>query len=349
VAPAKRIAVASQGGGSHAAFTAGVLKVLLRQSNERDYRLMAFSGTSGGAISSLLAWYGLLTDGPEKAISLLDRFWRDNAARLPFETLWNGLAVWASGLPLEVRASPYQPPLSWMLAQLRLLSDLQERFTLWGPRREFVDLKLLLEKHVDFDTVKGHTGDPWFLVGAVDISSGRFKAFDSTKGEIGVEALLASAALPWLFRAVQVDGRAYWDGLFSQNPPIRDFITGRALDNRPDEIWIIQINPQERPGEPHLAEDILDRRNELSGNLSLNQEVEFIETVNRWLADGFLSADRFKTIHLHTIPMSPELAFSLNSASKLDRNAALLETLMADGEEQARRFLTTWSGAGDKT
>jgi NTE family protein len=345
--PAKKVAVACQGGGSHAAFTAGVLKVLLRQADEHRYRLMAFSGTSGGAISSLLAWYGLLTDGADKAISLLDEFWRDNAARLPFELLWNGLAVWASRLPLEVRASPYQPPLSWTPAQLRLLSGLQERFKLWGPRNEFIDLKRLLEKHVDFDTVKGHTGEPWFLVGAVDISSGRFKAFDSTKGEIGVEALLASAALPWLFRAVHVDGRAYWDGLFSQNPPIRDFVTGRVLDNRPDEIWIIQINPQERPGEPQLAEEILDRRNELSGNLSLNQELDFIETVNRWLAEGSLSADKFKIIRVHNIPMSPQLAFSLDSASKLDRNAALIEKLLADGENQARSFLTAWSDLPD--
>jgi NTE family protein len=338
----RRVAVACQGGGSHAAFTAGVLKALLLNNKQDNYQIIAFSGTSGGAMSSLLVWYGLVTGGTDKAIGLLDSFWKDNSATLPFERLWNTWSLMASRLPLEVRASPYTPPLSWTLEQLGLLSQIQERLGFWGPRREFVDLKLLLEKYVNFDEMKNHAGQPWFIVGAVDISSGEFKAFDSTKAEISVDALLASAALPWLFKAVHIDEHAYWDGLFSQNPPIRDFVTGRALEERPDEIWIIQINPQERRDEPKLAEDILDRRNELAGNLSLNQETDFIGTVNRWLQDGSLSKEKFKSIGVHRIAMSPEVAEKLDPSSKLDRSQALIQGLMAHGEKQGQRFLASW-------
>jgi NTE family protein len=239
-----RVAVACQGGGSHAAFTAGVLKVLVQEEQRQDYQLTDFSGTSGGALSALLTWYGLVTGGNErvaKALKLLDSFWQEIAATLPFEQLWNWWSVWASTLPFEVRASPYAPPMSWTIEQLGVLSRLQEVVPLWGPRREFVDLKRLLEKYVRFDEVKDHAGEPWFLIGAVAITSGQFRAFDSKKAEISVEALLASAALPWLFRAVQIGAQAYWDGLFSQNPPIRDFITGRARGaarrdlDRPDQ------------------------------------------------------------------------------------------------------------------
>ena len=89
-------------------------------------------------------------------------------------------------------------------------------------------------------------------------------------------AILASAAIPTLFRAVWIDHKAYWDGLFSQNPPIRDFVqVSDSSDEKPDEIWVIQINPQGRPREPMSLEEIRDRRNELAGNLSLNQEIYF--------------------------------------------------------------------------
>jgi NTE family protein len=337
----RRIAVACQGGGSHAAFTAGVLKTLVRD-NGHGYKLTGFSGTSGGAMSALLAWYGLLTGGVDESLALLDGFWRTNSARLPFETLLNGWTTAYTRFPLEVRGSPYSPPLSWSIDQLKLLSEVHERAQFWGPRMEFVDLEALLAKYVDLDRVKDHTGDPQLLVGAIDINSGEFKAFDSDKGEITVKALLASAALPRIFKAVRIGEHAYWDGLYSQNPPIRDFITGHSLGEKPDEIWIIQINPQEYTGEPTTPEEITDRCNELSGNLSLNQEVSFIMKVNSWLQAGWLPKEEFKTIQVHRIAMSPSLAGALDSSSKLDRSPVLVERLIADGEALGKRFLARW-------
>jgi NTE family protein len=114
---------------------------------------------------------------------------------------------------------------------------------------------------------------------------GEFRAFDSRRDRISAETVLASAAIPTVFRAVHLDGGVYWDGLFSQNPPIREL-----LEVMPDEIWVIQINPTQRDTEPQTTLDIADRRNELAGNLSLYQELHFIEKIDELLKAGILSA-----------------------------------------------------------
>jgi NTE family protein len=336
------VAIACQGGGSHAAFTAGVLKVLLTSGEAARYWVRGLSGTSGGAISAALAWYGLLSGGSERSIHLLDGLWRDSSAILPFERALNGYDVWASRLPVTLKTSPYTPPLSTIVEQLRILAQLQRVSPTVGPRREFVDLRALLSKYLDLDSVQAHRGAPRFLVGAVDVLSGEFKTFDSENGEISVETLLASAALPALFRAVPLAGRLYWDGLFSQNPPIREFVsTPQQADEKPDEIWIVQINPQTRDAEPRAPEDIEDRRNELAGNLSLNQEVHFIETINALLArEALEDRERYKPVTVKWIAIDPTMVRSrLDVASKSNRDPAFIQDLIAHGEHQARAFL----------
>jgi len=119
------------------------------------------------------------------------------------------------------------------------------------------------------------------LVGTVDVLSGQFKAFHSRRDRISAETVLASAAIPTLFRSVRLDGGTYWDGLFSQNPPVKEL-----TDERPDEIWVIQINPRENEREPKTIAEIADRRNELAGNLSLYQELDFIEKIDQMLEQG---------------------------------------------------------------
>ena len=113
--------------------------------------------------------------------------------------------------------------------------------------------------------------------------SGRFRAFHSRREQITADMILASAAIPNVFPAVHTDGGTYWDGLFSQNPPVHEL-----LDATPDELWVIQINPTARADEPKTVLDITDRRNELAGNLSLYQELHGIEVIDRLLADGQL-------------------------------------------------------------
>jgi NTE family protein len=310
----RTVALACQGGGSHTAFTGGVLQRLLADQN---HRVVALSGTSGGAVCALLAWYGLLTGGAAEAGRLLERFWDDTAATSLRDRAAN---AWLVGLArLEGRValptvSPYAYP------------------DVAGPA--FTDL---LTRHVDADRLarlqeSPPEDQPLLLLGAADVLSGGFKAFSSRRQEITVNAVLASAAVPLLFRAVQEGGRYYWDGLFSQNPPVREL-----PDAGPEEIWVIRINPRARATEPRTVGDIADRRNELAGNLSLEQELYFIRKVNEW-ADRL--GDPYRRIAIREL----DLDLDLDVASKLDRNPALLRRLFDAGREQAAAFLAGLPG-----
>lgn len=308
-----KIAIACQGGGSHTSFTAGALKTLLARSG--DYDFIGFSGASGGAICALLAWYGKLTGGSNRASELLDSFWLENSASDYWDMVSNELFVEGSrlqGLIAVPEVSPYLYP---SLAKNRL--------------------RRMLEDHVDFGRIgelSASADSPNLLVSAVEVRSGEFKIF--TGYEISVDAMLASTAIPNLFRAVRINGGTYWDGLFSQNPPIREFLRSREnAARKPDEIWVIQVNPQRRASEPTSMLDILDRRNELAGNLSLNQEVHSIETINRLLPH--LPEDKYKPVKVRRI----EMRRNLDAASKLDRSPSFIREMMSYGEERAGEFL----------
>lgn len=302
----RRVAIACQGGGSHTAFTAGVLKRLLR---EQDYEIVALSGTSGGAVCALLTWYGLSQGDPLRSIELLDSFWEDNSARDPWDVGLNSSLVQASrleGVMSLPAVSPYfYPPFA------------KTRF------------RRLLERHVPSLADLPAPG-PLLLIGAVNVLSGEFKVFSSARGEVTLDAILASAAVPNLFRAVSIDGSIYWDGLFSQNPPVREL-----PDVQPDEIWVVQVNPIVRHAEPTTSGEILDRRNELSGNLSLEQELFFIAKITELVAAGALAGTKYREITVGRVVLDRDLDY----ASKLDRSPAFISDLIAYGEEQATAFL----------
>jgi NTE family protein len=293
----KRVAIACQGGGSHTAFTAGVLKRLLRDDELARYDLVGLSGTSGGAICALLAWYGLSGPAHAPAGELLDAFWADNSATLPHERMLNSWTVFVGALQDVVAmpaVSPYLNPLASAVP---------------------AELRRMLEARVDFDALPEADREPMLLIGAVDVLSGEFKAFDSRHERISVETILASAAIPTLFRSVHLDDGTYWDGLFSQNPPVRELV-----DARPDEIWVIQINPTHVDSEPRSPIEIADRRNELSGNLSLHQELRFIEKIDQLLEEGALARDgKYRTIVVRVIERArARLSPALGVVSKLD-------------------------------
>lgn len=332
--PPEKIAIACQGGGSHTAFTAGVLKRLL--SEIEPERFSGFSGASGGAACALLAWYGLHTDGPERAQELLDNFWDDVAATTPWERAANDAAVNAwrmqdSGL-WTFRSSPYD----------------------WGAGETARDfLRDALEAQVDFSRFESFDERPKLYVSAVDVNAGQFRTFDG--GELSVERVLASMAVPSLLPAVELptrDGGSrhyHWDGLFSQNPPIREFLSEKgSREEKPDTIWIVQVDPQQQVGEPRTLSEIADRRDELSANLSLNQEVFFIRQVNEWLEEGALSGE-YKPVRVRRIQLVPgdeseeaiERAegIGLSPASKLDRSPTHLRRLDALGDRRAGEFL----------
>jgi NTE family protein len=156
--------------------------------------------------------------------------------------------------------------------------------------------------------------------------------------------ILASAAIPTLFKAVHTDGGVYWDGLFSQNPPVREL-----PDAKPNEIWVIQINPETSASEPKSMPEITDRRNELSGNLSLYQEIHFIRTVNGLvdkLGEGENSEDKRLLVsgeedkeYRHIDVKWIQMLRDLDTASKLNRDPSFIRKMMAYGQEQAEKFL----------
>jgi predicted acylesterase/phospholipase RssA len=480
----KNIAIACQGGGSHAAYSAGVLQQLLPMFDDKtqQLRLVGISGTSGGAICALLAWYGWLTDGPEAAARKLEAFWQSNCALLPGEKVWNESVVKAiETLPFDIKFSPYEWP-------LREDEDIMTR--LWPSavnmmggdnpwmRGNFFQLGELVQPHVDFELIEA-LGDfcsiphhikqwltadfqagmldgaagcvqqfeqikqhfqhqinnglaapstilqrmaamqlpaasplqqalsqwtettwtaeagalldlsnavlkitnqiPQLLLGAVDVGNGEFFAFSSERarmdGGICLKAVLASAALPWLFQAVTIeqdgpDGKPhqphrYWDGLFSQNPPIKNFISGLIDDSKkPDEFWVVQINPDEFGLRAHRqrsgtaidalsGNEIWHTRDALSGNLSLNQEISFLESINKIIGDDVTKTARgYKQVQAHRIVMDGSaveavLGHKLGVFSKFDRDPALKESLVAHGREQAARFLSVRKAIAD--
>jgi len=311
------VAIACQGGGSHTAFTAGVLKHLLREWDDDEYELVGISGTSGGAYNALAAWYGIVTGDHGKAIDTLDAIWDDLATDGVSDRLMNQWVTTLSrmesaGVPMA-SISPYQIP---------------------GPEVGKDRITETLERHIDFDSIADLCGTdaPELVVGTVNINAGEFETF--TNEDVTPEAVLASAAVPNLFEAVEINGHLHWDGLFSQNPPINALMSVPP-SRKPDELWIVQINPQEFEGEPDTLDVIADRRNELSGNISLNQELAFIEQVNEWIEAGYLPESEFAHTDIHRIQMGERF----HCSTKVDRDRAFLNELIELGHERASEFL----------
>jgi NTE family protein len=306
-----RVAIACQGGGSHTAFTAGVLQGLVTNLPD-DVEVVALSGTSGGAICAAMAWDGFLRQDPRTAMVKLQKFWEAMSAREPMDQLANQMLVGMTSLRdmmVLPEVSPYHLPT-------------------WGADH----FRALLEEYFDFEELRRlarQADAPVLHMGAVEVLSGHFETF--TGPEISADCLLASAAIPEMFRAVPVPGRGvYWDGLFSQNPPIHNF-----LDCRIEELWLIQINSSTCARVPTETHEILDRRNALSGNLSMEQELGFIETLNRAIRQGRLQDSSFRPIEISRIALDRELEYR----SKLDRRPAFLDELREYGKAKCRWFL----------
>jgi len=315
----KRIAIVCQGGGSHTAFTAGALKSILKENNKK-YEIMGFSGTSGGAISALLAWYSLLNNDEDMAIRLLDSFWDDNSANSLYDSFMNqwvvGMYGWPGGIAM---LQPFFQPVKNAWAQERIKSE--------------------LEKLVDFGKIEKllTPSSPYLLIGAVNVDLGCFKMFKNA--EVNTDVLLASVALPILYKAVHINGTAYWDGTSSQSYCVSDLVRGLPdASSKPDEIWIIQTTRQERNDNPKTLEEILDRSYEISSHLSLYQEIEFIKMVNKWLKEGSLPNGKYKHIEVRTIEMDKDLHYT----SKLDRSPSFIREMIDYGESQAKDFLEKW-------
>lgn len=398
----KKIAIACQGGGTHAAFTWGVLAEVLEtklkwdSSGEETFEIVALSGTSAGALCALAAWYGLAPNTadpecgtPAKAVERLDHLWTTFAAATPIEKTLNAAVAVALGLkkkgvPLP-DGNPYGAATQMAISALSVM----------GARDVYLGFPALLDEVCpDFDTID------WpqvaqrkirMIAGAIEVRSGNFEAFDSHKTleEMGLrssrddddqykatrwrmrralsfEGVAASGTLPEVLPAQKIPDVAfptcipgqtirrdafYWDGLYSQNPPVRLLLDEDAKDDKPDEIWVVRINPQEHHQDMSSAAEIHDRINDLAGNLSLNAELDHIMTMNRWLKKygaGDPALANLKRVDVRTIKMRQESAWGLHSSTKLDRGRRHMEALHDEGKEVAREWLADWRRYGEE-
>jgi NTE family protein len=359
-----RVAVACQGGGVHAAFEVGVLLEILEDMKQNRLEVAGLSGTSAGALNALMAWYGLAPKNgspgsPDEAKSALTDFWEVFVANTNASRIVNFLTYGA--FKAEEKEILGFTAEGFGLNPSSTISSLVTAFlpTL-GIRKEYFDLQYLLAKACpDFGSIDWAGVNTQLLIGASEVVNGLETVFDTSINKdpglrevrpwrqrlpLTLAGVAASGTLPTLRKAEHIDGRYYWDGLYSQNPPVREFITKAGVDAMPDEIWIVRINPQQWPELPDTMADIYDRQNELMGNLSLNKELDFILKVNQWHED--YKNEKFgrdhKPVIVRTIKMSERTANRLLYSSKFNRSAEFVAELRAEGREVARNWLDLW-------
>jgi len=355
--PRTKIAIACQGGGSQTAFTAGALKALCETQISDAFEVVSISGTSGGAVCATLVWFAFEKDETPPWARLMN-FWKDNTAQGWLEQIYNHFIVGSMrmvnrGLLPSLQLSPSSP----------LIQMMTEATTI-GQRENFRDFRALLESHIEFNEVASwgpRAKRPILMIGAANVRTGKMTKFISLHQAIRVEHILASCAVPNIFPAVQIDGDAYWDGLFSDNPPVQELVRPNSVgvENVPEEIWLIKINPTTCERVPELPDDIVDRRNQLEGNISLFQQLRQLEVLNDMMLQNAFQPEyleRFdikspvripksfptdpdKPYHIPCIDMPAELQNSLDFESKLDRSPGNIDRLIMEGEKSARRFL----------
>jgi NTE family protein len=316
-----RVSLALQGGGTHGAFTWGVL---LRLLEEESIEVAAISGTSAGAINGAAFTQGIAEGGRAGAAALLDRLWGAIGGRYALSPLRNS--------PLEEMI--WGPDLSrsfaWQAfdAVTRVFSPYQlNPFPI-----EMNPLKQVLEEVLDLGTLCSHPEAPRLFVTATNVRSGKPRVF--ARHEVTREALLASACLPNLFRAVEIDGEAYWDGGYLGNPALWPLYDGKG----PQDIVLVGINPISRPDIPQTVQDINTRVNEIGFNASLMYEMRAIEFVQRLVDQGVLTPPRYRRLFIHLIEDEDRMR-QLGMSTKYNGNWDFLRGLREDGKAAADAWL----------
>ena len=317
----KRINLALQGGGTHGAFTWGVLDHLIK---DGKLSFDGISGTSAGAVNAVMLADGFRRGGPEEARKRLADFWKavSLGGDLP-ELQRNVLSRLFSLVP----SGP--PTLDWLSAWSRYLSPYDVNPLNINP------LKDLIERFVDFEGLRADQRP--LYIAATNVQTGRLHIFPHDK--ISAEAVMASACLPAVFRAVEIDGVAYWDGGYLGNPVLFPFF--RATDS--EDVLIVQINPLVRRKIPTSTREIMARVNEITFNSSLMAELRTIELVNRQIEQGRLphgtGRHQYRHIRVHRIVLEGLGERFSSSTSRLRNDYKSFELLRKLGERAARRFL----------
>jgi len=311
--------LALQGGGAHGAFTWGVLDRLLEEDK------LSFDGvvaTSAGAMNAAVLAYGLAEGGKKGAQKALANFWRRVSHAAAFSPLQPSLLDRLTGS----RSLEHSPAFLVFDMVTRLMSPYQ-----FNPLN-FNPLKSVLEQSIDLDAIRMSRCPLKVHVCATNVRTGKVKIFSND--ELSIDALMASACLPFLFQAVEVDGEAYWDGGYMGNPAIFPLIYSCST---PD-VLIVHINPIERPEVPKSAIEILNRINEISFNSSLLREMRAIAFVTQLIdSDVDMKLD-LKRIYVHGIS-DDETMQMLGVSSKLNADWGALTDLRDRGRERADKWL----------
>ena len=293
-----RINLALQGGGAHGAFTWGVLDRLLE---EDEIEVAAISGTSAGALNGAALKAGLIAGGNAGARDSLAQLWDDVAALSDFR-----LAAWMQpflpGLQALNQISQSLTPVSAQGIAAQLYSPYA-----WGPAWQNPLAPVVAR--LDFTQVHRAEG-PRLFVGATCVETGRARVFQGR--DISPDALLASACLPTVFQAIEIEGRHYWDGGYSGNPALFPLYEPEL----PDDIVIVSINPFFREGVPKTPMDIQDRVNEIGFNTALLGELRAVNFVRRLIAEGRMERGRMKNVLTHLI-CDDDLMTTLSAGTKL--------------------------------
>lgn len=330
----RRVSLALQGGGSHGAFTWGVLDALLEDGR---LRFEGISGTSAGAMNAVVMASGLAeaADKPwpeaaEKAREALRRFWDGIAAMNSLNPMQrNPFAAW---LGLGSKSAHTDFTKVWLQSWQKTVSPYQSNPLDLNPLRN------LIAQQVDFDRLArgaAKAGDhvPRVFVTATCVRTGKAEVF--TGERLTAAAVMASACLPMMFQAVEIDGEAYWDGGYCGNPALHPLIY--KCEGR--DIMLVQINPISRDAIPNDAQEILERVNEITFNAALLAEMRAIDFVKRLLADGKLDPKRYKDVLMHRIDGGPALE-KMGASTKLATDSALLQDLFELGRHTGRQWLS---------
>ncbi len=316
-APAqKMVNLALQGGGAHGAFTWGVLDRLLE-----DNRLIfdGLSGTSAGAMNAVSLAEGMRKGGAQGARDQLAKFWRaasfDGALPGAERDVVEGLLNFWNGTPA---AALFQQTAN-------MLSPAEFNPLDINPLRD------VLAAQVDFAALRASDHLKLFIA-ATNVETGKVRVFN--RPELTCEMVMASACLPTIFRAVEIDGVPYWDGGYMGNPVLFPFF----YETETADIILIQINPIERKGAPDTVPEIMGRIDEITFNAPLLQEFRAIDFVGRLIADGRLKGTRYKSIRLHVIEAQDELN-KFGAASKMRSDYDFFQKLREIGRNAAQKFL----------
>ena len=308
--PGPIISLALQGGGSFGAFTWGFLDRLLE---EEELAIDVVSGASAGALNAVLLADGLAAGGHAGARQKLARFWERLARSSPHLPSGPGQPAGAAALfELSTRlASPYQ------LNPLGL-----------NPMRG------MLIDEVDFQRLR--TESPIrLLIAATRVRDGRLRLF--RENEVTVEAVLASACLPFLHHAIEIDGEAYWDGGYSANPPLRQLV----IDSEAKDVILVQLMPEEHGEVPHLSPDISRRMQEIAFTTSLRKELEALDDLREVCRQSLTISPicrKLRDLRFHRVVAS-DVVEGLDHESALDTRWSLISRLKEHGRMAGEEWL----------